>query len=314
MKKRTWILAGAAVALGALGAVVFANRDQTRLRLAYPPGEVTVTRDVVYVAGSRHPKHRLDVYAPKGASGAPVIHFVHGGYWIEGDKDFLAPITALYGSVGMALAKRGVVTVVSSYRLSPEVAIDAIVDDVMAGLRWTEEHAREHGGDPDRIFMMGHSAGGHLVALAGADASLHRSRGMDPRAVRAYIPLSAVWDVQGMHDAHGAAWNAKVTLPVFGADRSRWSERSPLAKLDKDAPPFFILTGERDFPFMIPQAERARDRLKELGADVEHAVIPGSDHAGMVLRFGASNDDISDVVAAYVKRARAAPRSPAGAR
>jgi acetyl esterase/lipase len=290
--------------------VVALRRHETRLRLSYPPGEVTVARDVVYVAGSRHPKHRLDVYAPAGASGAPVIHFVHGGYWVEGDKDFLAAITALYGSVGVAMAKRGVVTVVQSYRLSPEVAIDAIVDDVMKGLRWTEEHAREHGGDPGRLFMMGHSAGAHLVALAGADEALHRSRGMDPRAVRAYIPLSAVWDVSGMHDAHDAAWNARVTLPVFGPDRARWAERSPLAILRAGAPPFLVLVGDRDFPYMIPQAERARDRMKELGVDVEHRVIPGNDHAGMVLKFGASDDNVSDVVAAYVERAPAAPRSP----
>src|SRR6185503_18816196 len=128
-----------------------------------------------------------------------------------------------------------------SYRLSPEAAIDTIVDDVMNGLRWTEEHARDHGGDPARLFMMGHSAGGHLVALAGADESLHRSRGMDPRAVQAFIPLSGVWDVADMHDAHDAAWNARVTVPVFGPDRARWADRSPMAKLGKGAPPFLVL-------------------------------------------------------------------------
>src|SRR6185437_3046455 len=149
MRRRTVLAAGAAavVLLGALGLVVAVNRDKTRLRLDYPPGEVSVARDIGYVAGSAHPKHRLDVYAPRGAAHAPVVHFVHGGYWVEGDKDFHAALTGLYGSVGVALAKRGVVTVVQSYRLSPEVAIDGILDDVMAGLRWTEEHAAEHGGD-----------------------------------------------------------------------------------------------------------------------------------------------------------------------
>ena len=67
---------------------------------AEPPGEVTVVRDVVYVATSKNPKHRLDVYAPKDARGAPVVHFVHGGYWVEGDKDFYAFVSGLYGSIG----------------------------------------------------------------------------------------------------------------------------------------------------------------------------------------------------------------------
>jgi acetyl esterase/lipase len=302
VKRRAVILAGAAALLGALGAVVAVNRDKTRLRLDYPPGEVVVTRDVVYVPGSGNPKHRLDVYAPKGAAGAPVVHFVHGGYWREGDKDFYAAVSGLYGSVGVTLAKRGVVTVVQSYRLSPEAAIDAIVDDVMAGLRWTEQHAGEHGGDPGHIFMMGHSAGGHLVALAGSDEALHRAHGMDPRAVRGYIPLSAVWDVAGMADVHDAAWNAQTTFPVFGTDRARWAERSPASRLHQGVQPFFVVVGERDVPFMIPQAERARDRLKELGAEVEYLRVPGSDHAGVVLRFGAGYDNISGPVADFVRR------------
>lgn len=300
MKKRYVLLAGVAVLLGLLGAVVLSNRELTRLRLAYPPGEVTVTRDVVYVPGSSNPKHRLDVYAPAGAKQRPVVHFVHGGYWIEGDKDFHAALTGLYGSIGVALAKRGIVTVVQSYRLSPEASIAGIVDDVMAGLRWTEQHAGEHGGDPARLFMMGHSAGGHLVALAGSDESLHRSRGMDPRAVRGYIPLSAVWDIGGMADAHDAAWNAQVTIPVFGADRARWAERSPLDRLHAGMQPFFVVVGEHDYPFLLPQADRARDRLRDLGVTVEHAVVPGNDHAAMVLRFGARGDNVSDRVAAFI--------------
>lgn len=293
-----WIVL-AALAL-ALCAVVFVNREKTRLRLSYGPGEVTVTRDVVYVAGSNNPRHRLDVYAPKDARGAPVVHFVHGGYWVEGGKDFYALATGLYGSIGMALAKRGIVTVVQSYRLSPEVGIEGIVDDVMAALRWTEEHASEHGGDPRRVFMMGHSAGGHLVALLGAEEALHRSRGMDPHAVRGYVALSAVWDVAGMHDAHGAEWNAKVTVPVFGARPDQWAERSPLGLLRAGMQPFLIVVGARDFPYMMPQAERARDRLRELASEARYVVIPNTDHAGIVLGFGAADDKVTAPVVDFV--------------
>jgi len=290
-----------AFALVALSVVVFVNRRKTRLRLSYPAGEVTVVRDVVYVDKSTNPKHRLDVYAPKDARGAPVVHFVHGGYWVEGDKDFYAIATGLYGSIGQALARRGIVTIVQSYRLSPEVAIDGIVDDVMAALKWTENHAAEHGGDPKRIFMMGHSAGGHLVALAGTDDSLHESRGMDPHAVRGYVVLSGVWDVAGSHDAHGADFNAEVTYPVFGREREKWPSRSPLAKIHAGMAPFMIVVGENDVPFMIPQAERARDRLTSLGATPRFVKVPGLDHAGVVLAFGASGDPISDEVASFVK-------------
>jgi acetyl esterase/lipase len=305
LSRKKKIALGVVTALAvALGGVVVANREKTRLRLAYGPGDVTVTKDIVYVAGSGNAKHRLDVYAPKDAHDAPVVLFVHGGYWTEGDKDFLTFVTGLYGSIGMTLAKRGIVTIVPSYRLSPEVAIEGIVDDVMAALRWTQAHAGEHGGDVRRLFVMGHSAGGYLTALVGTDEALHRSRGMDPRAVSGYVALSAVWEISGMHDTHDAAWNAKVTYPVFGAKREAWAERSPLERLHAGMQPFLIVVGERDFPYMIPQAEKARDRLTDLGAKPRFLVVPGSDHAGIVLRFGAKDDNVSGPIADFVTTTR----------
>src|SRR2546426_1080074 len=82
------------------------------------------------------------------------------------------------------------------------------------------------------------AAGGHLVALVGADDSPHTSRGMDPRAVAGYIPISAVWDVAAMEGELGPAQNEKVTYAVFGRDRERWAARSPLSKLHSGMQPF----------------------------------------------------------------------------
>lgn len=289
-----------ALAVGMMFVLVVATRDKTRLRLASRKVDVVVTRDVVYVAGSGHPKHKLDVVAPKGKEGAPVVHFVHGGSWTKEDKDYYALVTGLYDSVGVALAQRGIVTVIQSYRLAPEVGIDGILDDVMAALRWTQAHAREHGGDPRRVFLMGHSAGGHIVALVGADESLHTRRGMDPTAIRGTIPISAVWDVPAMADEHGASFNAKVTRAVFGDDRAAWNARSPLTLLHRGMAPFFVIVGERDYGYMIPQAERARDRLSELGENPRFLVAPGNDHRGMVLAFGATGDNMTDPIVDFV--------------
>jgi len=286
----------------ALCGVGFANRGRTRLRLAYPPGEVTVARDVIYVAASTNPKHRLDVYSPKDARGAPVVHFVHGGQWQKGDKDHYALIAGLHGSIGMALAKRGIVTVVQSYRLSPEVAIEGMVDDVMAGLRWTQTHATEHGGDAHRIFTMGHSAGGHLVAIIATNDALHTARGMDPQAVRGTIAMSAVWDGCSPAMPCGATWNANVTVPVFGADPARWAEWSPLNRLHEGVRPFFILIGERDYPELIPQAAWARDRLTALGKQPRYLMLSGNEHTDMILEPGTKNDRLSGAILDFVTR------------
>lgn len=307
MTKRKRIVVGTLAALVGGGiAFVYANREKTRFRLSFPPGDVVVTKNVAYVGGSTNPKHRLDVYAPPtkagGGAGAPVVLFVHGGYWVEGDKDFHAFVTGLYGSVGTTLAKKGIVTVVQSYRLAPEVSIEGAVDDVMAGLRWTQQHAAEHGGDPTKLFMVGHSAGGHLVALAGTDDALHTSRGMDPKAVRGYVPISAVWDVAEMSAEHGADFNERVTYRVFGRDPAKWAQWSPLSKLHAGMAPFFVMIGERDFPYMIPQAEKARAKLVGLDPRSRFLSVPGHDHSAMVLDFGASNDAVSDAVVDFVVR------------
>jgi acetyl esterase/lipase len=294
---------GAALGLVVVGgAVVYPNRHKTRLRLAYPPGDVKVTRNVRYVAASTHDKHRLDVYAPVGASGpTPVVHFIHGGYWREGDKDFHATLTGLYASIGITLAKQGVLTVVQSYRLAPEVDHRGIEDDVMAALRYTEEHAAEHGGDPRCVFVMGHSAGGHLAALVATDAGLHRSRGLAPDAVRGVIALSPVWDVQSMHDAHPPSFNDDVTYAVFGRDPAVWRARSPLELVGPETRPLLVLLGEHDFSYMRAQAELARPRLEAAKVDHGFVSVPGYDHSAMVLGFGAKHDRVSRPVLDFVR-------------
>lgn len=271
----------------------------TFLRLARPSARIVERRDARYVEGSGERKHLLDVFAPEGARKAPVVHFVHGGYWVGGDKDHHAWLTSLYGSVGRTLAARGVVTVVQSYRLVPQVTFDLVVDDVMAGLRWTEEHAAEHGGDPQKLFMMGHSAGGHLTALAGADETLHTRRGMNPDAVRGYIPISAVWDVADMRATQGAAFHRRVTFPVFGRDGSADLGASPIARLSGTPRSFFVILADRDYPYLVPQAERARARLTELGAPPRYLVAKG-DHDAMVLTFGTPDDVLTDAIVDYI--------------
>jgi acetyl esterase/lipase len=285
--------------VGAAATMLAAGCDATFLRLAKLPRDVVEQRDLVYRPGSTNPKHRLDVFAPAGAHRAPVVHFVHGGYWVGGDKDYHAWITSLYASVGRALAARGVVTVVQSYRLVPDATFDELVDDVMAGLRWTEDHAAEYGGDPRRLFMMGHSAGGHLVALAGTDESLHTRRGMDPDRVKGYIPISAIWDIADMHATQDETFQERVTYPVFGRDPARWAEVSPIRKLQKPRR-FLIMIGAEDYPYLIPQASRARGKLAVLGADPAFYVAPGNDHDAMVLRFGAKNDNMTTSVVDFV--------------
>lgn len=251
-------------------------------------------RDVVYVAGSAHPKHRLDLYPPIREP-APFVHFVHGGYWVSGDKDGGGHGAGLYASIGHALAARGVGCVIQSYRLAPEVALDGMVSDVRAALAWSASHIARHGGDASRLFLMGHSAGGHLTALLAADPARR------PAGVRGYIPLSAIWDVADMHAKHDAGFNAGVTYPVFGRDRETYAAQSPMRYLGADTPPILIAIGSDDFPYMIPQAEQAHAALAAAGNDAAALVhLNGNDHMDMVQRFGAADDNMTELVSRFV--------------
>lgn len=237
-----------------------------------------------------------------------MLVFVHGGSWIYEDKDYWSTLTGLYGSIGIALAKRGIVTVVTNYRLAPEVDIDGILDDVVASLRWTIAHAAEHGGDARRVVLMGHSAGAHLVAMLGTDEAQLGKRGMDAAVVAGVVAISTVWDVKAMHEELGPAQNEKVVYRVFGRDPARWAAYSPLGLMHAGGKPFFVAVGGDDYPFMIPGAERARDHAKELGNEVQYLLVPERSHRGMVLTFGASDDAMSEPVTEFVRRVSASPK------
>ncbi len=302
--RRGWILGTSLLATGTLVWALGHWRQSTRWRLRRNPGPVTEVRDVAYLPGSPHPKHRLDLYMPEGARGVPVVLFIHGGYWVEGDRNYFAFASGLYGSVGRALAREGIGCVITSYRLSPETGIEGMLDDVLAALRWTQENAAAHGGDPARIFVMGHSAGGHLAALLACDESLHRGRGLDPKSVRGYLPLSAVWDLADMRDRHDDAFNSRVTYAVFGRDEARLKRYSPIHLLHPGMPPVLIGIGGRDFGYMIPQAEEARRRLERAGVQARVLRLDGYDHYDMVLGFGAKDDQITEPVTEFVRGLR----------
>src|SRR5207253_2153822 len=107
----------------------------------------------------KDPRQVLDVFQPEGATGCPVVLFVHGGAWIFGDKDLFG----MYRGVGQYLARHGVTAVLMNYRLSPVVQHPEHIKDVARAFAWTRRHIKDYGGNPDAIFLAGHSAGAHLV-------------------------------------------------------------------------------------------------------------------------------------------------------
>src|SRR5262249_37999874 len=148
-------------------------------------------KDLAYYdgPGADKIKHRLDLFLPRGRKDFPVLFFVHGGAWLRGDKGFLG----IYSALGTFFARHGVGVAVTNYRLSPAVKHPEHVKDVARAFAWTVRNIARYGGRPDQVFVCGHSAGAHLVALLVTDESYLKQEGLTAQAVRGAIPLSGIY-------------------------------------------------------------------------------------------------------------------------
>src|SRR2546426_2940784 len=146
---------------------------------------VEQVRDVAYVKGPQADffRHRLDLYLPKDKKQFPVVVLVHGGAWVIGDNR----CCGLYSTVGEFLASRGIGVVMPNYRLSPWVKHPEHVKDVARAFAWTRANIAKHGGNPEQVFLAGHSAGGHLAALLAADETYLKAEGLKTADVRGVI-------------------------------------------------------------------------------------------------------------------------------
>lgn len=191
-------------------------------------GGARVAHGISYGAGARR---LLDVYAPRGRTAPrgprPVIVFFYGGSWNSGTREG-------YDFVGRALAARGFVTIVPDYRLVPEVRYPGFIEDGAAAVRWARTHARNHGGDPDRIVLAGHSAGSYIAAMLAVDG---RWLGPDRQAVKGFVGLAGPYDflpfdVAASREAFGVWPDPRETQPVTWAGAGD--------------PPALLLVGDED--------------------------------------------------------------------
>jgi acetyl esterase/lipase len=250
--------------------------------------KVKVSHDLLYHAtpGDPDPKHhRLDVYRPLGREGCPVLFFVHGGAWMTGSKDDVLGVYG-YGAIADSLARRGIVVVVPNYRLSPAVRHPEHVRDVARAFAWTCANVRTHGGDPTRIFVGGHSAGGHLVSLLTTDERYLRAEGRALRDVRGVIAVSAVYrlDALGFEKTVGPLAGLTVSLrasplfPVFGADPAVLRDASPASHVRSGLPPFLLVNGSLDYCPLRDMAREFAAALREKGCEVRTKEVPWRTH------------------------------------
>jgi acetyl esterase/lipase len=204
--------------------------------------------DLRYGDGARQ---RLDVF-PCGTAGAPTLVYIHGGYWQTNDKE-------PYAFLGEALLPAGFNLALVEYTLAPAARLDAIVSEVRAAVAWVIEHAKEHGGDPGRVFVAGHSAGGHLTAMA-----------MDDTRVAGGVAISGIYDLDPIRLNY---LNEKLRLDVEETERN-----SPIRHLPSHAAPLVVTVGLGELPELIRQSEEYAAAWQRRGLRGRYLPVPKHDH------------------------------------
>lgn len=262
------------------------------LNLLAPRDGIRMENAVAYGPGDRR---RLDVYAPADAKQASVVVFFYGGSWQRGQKE-------TFRFVAAALARRGHVAVVPDYTLFPQGRFPAFLEDGAAAVAWTKANAAKYGGDPKRIFIMGHSAGAHIAAMLALDPQWLGGPGLDPRKdIAGLVGLAGPYDFLPIKDP--------IVQVIF---ESQSMERTqPITFVSGGEAPVFLGIAPDDVTVRPGNSERLAARLKAHGAHVELTSYPRTNHLTIVgamsplLAFlGPVADDISGFVRARAPSAR----------
>ena len=256
------------------------------LNATVPEDGYSVSEGLAYGSG---PRHRLDVYKPDDLAGpAPVVVFFYGGSWKRGDRgDYLF--------AAEALVSRGYVAVLPDYRLYPDVAYDGFLDDSAQAVRWVRDSIAAYGGDPNRIFLMGHSAGAYNAAMLSLDPRYLADAGVDRDIVRGMIGLAGPYDFLPL--------DTRTTRQVFG-EAPDLAATQPVTFADACAPPLLLLTGADDTTVRPRNSEALARAVSDKGGDADLRVYPDLGHIGIVLALAAGQRGrapVLDDLAAFVE-------------
>jgi arylformamidase len=231
-----------------------------------------VKRSIPY-AERAHERQVLDVYSPRNAKSLPVVFWIHGGGWQTGDKTSVQ-------IKPQAFTEHGFVFVSTNYRLLPSVDMATIVRDIAKSLHWVHDHVAEHGGDPRRLFVMGHSAGAQLAALICTDERYLKAEGLSLAIIKGCVPVDGdTYDVPAIIETaetrcrvHGLPQAKFGHREKFGNDPAKHRDFSAVTHVakDKGIPPFLILH-VADHPDTSAQARHLGNVLKK--ADVPVTVF-----------------------------------------
>ena len=269
--KRFHNLRGSALAaMTALLAVLLSGCQTTLFHVVNATSgdrDLDVHADVVF-----DPAHHLamDIYAPKGARDLPVVVFFYGGSWQDGKRQW-------YRWMGETLARHGLVAAIPDYRKYPQVRMQGFVTDAAHAVAWVHAHARDYGGDPDVLFLMGHSAGAQIAALLATDGSWLRRVGMQSRQLAGFIGLAGPYDFLPLTEP--------VFIGMFGSTQQEQARSQPINFVDGDEPPMLLLQGTDDHIVQPKNALALAQQMRVQHEPIELRLYPRIGHVRLLLSF-----------------------------
>ncbi len=258
------------------------------LNVFVPSGGYVRTPDLPYASLARQ---KLDVYVPRDTTPAarkPVVVFFYGGNWQAGNR-------AEYEFMAEALVSRGNVVVVPDYRTYPEVLFPEFLSDAAQATRWVQKNIARFGGDPQRIFLMGHSAGAHIAAMLTLDEKYLEAVGMHPAQLRGMIGLAGPYDFLPLK---------RESLKVIFGPEAKRSRSQPINYVTGHNPPMLLMTGDSDNVVKPANSEHLAAKIKALGGSVRVIEYPDMGHTGILIQFAAplrGEGELLQTVAEFVQ-------------
>jgi arylformamidase len=272
-----------------------------------------VKRNIPY-ADPADERQVLDVYSPQNAKGLPVVFWIHGGGWQAGDKTDVQVKP-------QAFMDKGYVFVSTNYRLLPSVDMATIVRDVAKSIHWVHDHIAEHGGDPKRLWIMGHSAGAQLAALICTDDRYLKSEGLSLSIIKGCVPVDGdTYDVPAIIETAETRWRVHGLPPAkfghrekFGNDPAKHRDFSAVTHVakDKGIPPFLILY-VAGHPDTTAQALRLGNVLHDAGLAATLFGAKETTHTKINADLGKPDDPATKALFAFLtgEPGKAEPSTP----
>lgn len=233
---------------------------------------------------------QLDLLVPKGPAQMPVMVIVHGGAWTSGGRK-----ATNVQNVAEWFAQRGFIAVPLDSRLVPEVSIFDLIRDVAKGVAWVYRHVEEYGGDPQRIYLLGHSSGAHVNSMLACDRQYLNSLAVPESVPAGVIAIAGVYDLREIGKASTIIGRPAVRILV-GTDEELRRQISPVVFVRAGVPPFLLLIGQGDDLIQPEQLSKMEEAVRAVGGSCTTAVIARRNHQTIFSNIPQSGDGAAEAI------------------